>query len=156
MSDINKKVTGSMLDDLLSDADKERVNPKKAYSHRGQDLFDDDGADPLDDGYRGYYRRSTPSVVNDVPKERTVISDALKRGGKVIIFKEDVAVLIDGYMKALAKQSDAMGVIWSSQGAIYMRGALQDLVQSCLYSSDCKEIIVDDGTFDVETGEVNG
>ncbi len=176
---IGSRAKTSMLDDFLDDTDKAlppvpRYTPP-AYTggsyYRNNDtpsLFDDEGPDPLDDGYGGY-RRAAPaaqpkSAIATMASGKLREAAAVLRGspsiqGKVYLMPEDGAFVANALQRVLAEAMDQLGLCWSSAACGTMREALREMVWNSFYNGmavikDTSMIEDDDPNVDPVTGEV--
>lgn len=167
-------IRGSMLDDFLIDGDKsKKPEPKRDTSHyggRSQGAFnwndgddipnsfrDDDGPDPMDDGYRGYSRPAprtytgADSVFNRRTSHENVVAsqahdDYARQVANLLrtVHQEQHGYVLESserdelvgiLMKLIGVQLDKVGIVWGTQGLKAFKETLKDLIPLAYYGT---------------------
>jgi len=172
-SGLDNSIRNSMLDELLSDEDKKSPTTARDVRHteyagqnsfdwgRGDSMpssfFDDDGPDPMDDGYRGYSSRRSDSggrtersVFHRRTTHENVVGNAYGDWDKKVADVMRTVHRIDGayvmengerdeivgiLMKMIGVQLDKVGITWGTQGLKAFKEMLKDLVPMSYYGT---------------------
>lgn len=163
---IKDSIRNSMLDELLSDVDKPQPKVPARQStggykdqgtfdwNKGDSIFDDDGPDPMDDGYHGHTRptpktRYTNSVFNRRTSHENVVggqgdfarqvADLLRTvrrvGNNYLLETTERDELVAIMMKVIGVQLDQVGIVWGTEGVKAFRETLKDLVPMAYYGT---------------------
>lgn len=170
-NNMDKHIQNSMLDDLLSDKDK--TSRPKGGGMGGTSSYDpynwdDDGPDPLDDGYNGYSKRGkyTPpprkTTYTPVPKYSyqpaqirkfdvdETVEDIVNKGeysretGHIIITRAQAERIATIYMRKLGLFNDNNSLCWTSGGSIVMRDTILGLFNGEMFYSGMRVVIKED------------
>ena len=181
---MDKRIQNNMLDDLLGEQDKKKppVQPTTNYNYRasqnyGQSSFwgDDDGPDPMDDGYYAGRTGRSSSVFNSASshshyqpphssrnvmkvegaglgdKIAATIESAHQGRNGVVLEKGEAEEVVTLLVRAIGEVLDTAGITWSSGGVKYLRESLHDLLPQAYYQG---KLIAVECEHDPETGEV--